>query len=167
MIGESELEGKASERVKREARLSLVVGIVDWALRDGGQEAVSVAVEACLNVAGDPRHSMALWKHIPERTVRALSWAGSRARTIENMFRVIATLRTDSPEQVQSRLAFWRGYLPHMRRAYLVCADRAQPIAEELKERYGEPGRPRSGALRPPDGDRRRPRGPDCRAGGQ
>jgi hypothetical protein len=53
------------------------------------------------------------------------------------MFLVIGTLKTDHPDQVASRLAFWRGYLGHIRRAYLVCAARAKPIAERLKEPYG------------------------------
>jgi hypothetical protein len=44
---------------------------------------------------------------------------------------------TDHPDQVASRLTFWRGYLAHIRRAYLVYAARAKPIAESLKERYG------------------------------
>jgi EH_Signature domain len=114
----------------------MVVGIVDWATRNGGQESIDAAIAACLAVAGDPRHDKGTWRDIPSRTIDQVhEWL--TARTIENMFLVIDTLRTDHPDQVASRLAFWREYLPHIRRAYLVCARRAKPVAERLKETYG------------------------------
>jgi hypothetical protein len=135
-VGENGLGGKASQRSRDAARISMVVGIINWAERVGRQEAVDVAIGACLALAGDPRQSKAQWRDIPPETVDAIhGWL--TARTIENMFQVIATLKTDHPDQVASRLAFWRGYLPQIRRAYLVCAKRAKPIAEKLKEPYG------------------------------
>lgn len=114
----------------------MVVGIVKWARGVGSQEAADVAIGVCLSLAGDPRHSKAQWRDIPSDTIELVhGWL--TARTIENMFQVIATLRTDHPDQVASRLAFWRGYLPSIRKAYLICANRAKPIAESLNERYG------------------------------
>ena len=135
-VGETGLGGKASQRSRDVARVMMVVGIVKWASRTGSQGAIDVAIGACLSLAGDPRHSMGNWRDIPSETVELVhGWL--TARTIENMFLVIGTLKTDHPDQVASRLAFWRGYLAHIRRAYLVCAARAKPIAESLKERYG------------------------------
>jgi hypothetical protein len=135
-VGENGLGGKASQRSRDVARVSMVVGMVSWAARNGGQEAIDAAIAACLSLAGDPRHAMGMWRDIPSKTVELVhGWL--TARTIENMFLVIDTLKTDHPDQVASRLAFWREYLPHIRRAYLVCAKRAKPVAERLKEPYG------------------------------
>jgi hypothetical protein len=135
-VGENALGGKASQRSRDAARVSMVVGIVRWAARTNRQEAIDVAIGACLSLAGDPRQSKAGWRDIPAEAVDLIhGWL--TARTIENMFQVIATLKTDHPDQVASRLEFWRGYLPYIRRAYLVCARRAKPVAENLKEPYG------------------------------
>jgi hypothetical protein len=135
-VGETGLGGKASQRSRDAARVSMVVGIVAWASQTGNQTAIDVAIGACLSLAGDPRQAKGMWRDIPSNTVELVhGWL--TARTIENMFMVIRTLKTDHPDQVASRLAFWRGYLPHIRRAYLVCANRAKPIAERLKEAYG------------------------------
>jgi EH_Signature domain len=136
-VGENALGGKASQRSRDAARIAMVVGIVMWAAaRTDKKEAIDVAIGACLFLAGDPRQSKARWRDIPEETVDVIhGWL--TLRTIENMFQVIATLKTDHPDQVASRLEFWRGYLPHIRRAYLVCASRAKPVAENLKEPYG------------------------------
>jgi len=65
------------------------------------------------------------------------SWLADRAHDREHVPGNQKGLKTDHPDQVDSRLAFWRGYLPHIRRAYLLCAARAKPIADGLNEKYG------------------------------
>ena len=135
-FGEAGLGGKGSQQFRAGARRSMVVGIVKWASGQRSPDAIEVAIATCLWLAGDPRQSMALWRDIPEQTLNDVeTWL--TARTIENLFLVIETLKTDQPQQVAPRLEFWRSYLPYIRRAYLVCAAKAQPVAERLNESYG------------------------------
>ena len=102
---------------------------------------VDFAVETCLSVAGDPRRSKGRWIDIPATTEdTVLRWL--TVRTIENMFRVMAEMKVDQPDQVSSRLAFWRGYVPFVRRAYLLCESRAKFIAHQLNEPCGDLGSP-------------------------
>jgi len=135
-FGEAGIGEKGSREFRESARASMVVGIVAWASRDGGPEAIERAIETCLSLAGDPRQSMASWDRIPFETLAEVE-AWLTKRTIENLFLVIDTLRTDRPDQWKARRAFWRSYLPYIKRAYLVCANDAMAIADQFNEPYG------------------------------
>jgi hypothetical protein len=135
-LGDNGLGGKGSRAFRDVARIAMITGIVKWASRSGESDAIGLAIEICLSLAGDPRQSMALWRGIPAEVLNNVE-AWLTARTIDNLFRVIDELRTDQPQQWQARRAFWRSYLPYIKRAYLVCGAHAQLIADQLKEPYG------------------------------
>ncbi len=136
-LGEHGLSGaRGSQAMRDEARIAMVTGIVDWASQSFAVASIDIALQIVLSLADDPRISLSRWRDIPEDT-RDTVEAWLTARTLENLFRVIDELKTDRPDMWQERQAFWRGYLPHIKRAYLLCAPMARPIAERLKERHG------------------------------
>jgi hypothetical protein len=135
LIGERGLDGnRGSAAARSRARVSLVSGIVLWARRS--ESNVAPALELVLSLVDDPRSSPASWQGISDEVRHEVeSWL--TARTLENLFRVIEQLKTDRQDMAQERAEFWRGYLPFIRRAFLLCAPRAKPYADRLKEPYG------------------------------
>ncbi len=138
LVGDHGLLGaRGSETMRNSARISMVRGIVSWARRQRHEpSAVDLALEIVISLADDPRKSMAQWRGI-EDDIREDVEAWLTARTIENLFMVIDELKTDRQDMWEERRTFWRGYLPYIKKAYLLCAHKAEPIAERLKERYG------------------------------
>lgn len=138
LVGDHGLSGaRGSETMRNSARISMVRGIVSWARRQSQEpSAVDLALKIVISLADDPRKSMAQWHGI-EDDIREDVEAWLTARTIENLFMVIDELKTDRQDMWQARRAFWRSYLPHIKKAYLLCAYRAEPIARRLKEQYG------------------------------
>jgi hypothetical protein len=122
--------------MRDEARIEMVTGIVNWAKRSSAAASTDIALQIVLSLAGDPRISLSRWRGIREETRDDVE-AWLTARTLENLFRVIDELKTDRPDMWKERRAFWRSYLPHIKRAYLLCAPMATAIAERLKERHG------------------------------
>lgn len=138
LFGQNGLAGaRGSEAMRDKARVSMVTGVVRWAVRnEESQTAVDLALEVALSLAKDPRLSRVHWRDLEADVVEQVeTWL--TARTVENMFRVIEELRTDRQDMVRERLAFWRSYLPHIKKAYLLCAKKAEGIADGLNERYG------------------------------
>jgi hypothetical protein len=138
LLGASGLAGaRGSDGMKDRARICMISGIVGWAEKRGERQSdVDVALEIAMALAGDPRMSMIRWEGVDERVVEVVE-AWLTARTVENTFMVMEELRTDRQDMVEQRLAFWRAYLPYIRKAFLLCGRKAEPIAERLKERYG------------------------------
>ncbi len=135
LVGERGLDASRGSGVLRSrARVSLVSGLVMWGRRSAGN--VDPALELVLSLLDDPRATPAAWRGIPDE-VRHEVEGWLTARTLENLFRVIEQLKTDRQDMAQERAEFWRGYLPFIRRAFLLCAPRAEPFAERLKEPFG------------------------------
>lgn len=135
LLGERGLDAsRGSANLRLRARVSLVTGAVAWGRRGSGS--VDAALELVLSLLDDPRASPAAWRDVPDE-VRHEVEGWLTARTLENLFRVIEQLKTDRQDMAEERAEFWRGYLPFIRRAFLLCAPRAKPFADKLKERYG------------------------------
>jgi hypothetical protein len=136
-FGEHGLSGaRGSPSMRNDARIQMITGVVTWAGRTEIPNSTDIALEIALALADDPRISLTSWRGISD-PIREEVEAWLTARTLENLFRVIDELQTDRQDMWQERRAFWRSYLPHIKRAYLLCAPAAVPIAERLKERYG------------------------------
>ncbi len=136
-FGEHGLSGaRGSEEMREDARIQMVSGIVRWASRSSIPGAADLALEIALALADDPRISLSRWRGIHD-DVREEVEAWLTARTLENLFRVIDELKTDRQDMWQARRDFWQSYLPYIKRAYLLCAPLAVPIAEKLNERHG------------------------------
>ncbi len=135
LVGERGLDAsRGSAALRSRARISLVAGLVAWGRSSSGN--VDAALELVLSLLDDPRASPAVWRGVPD-DVRHEVEGWLTARTLENLFRVIEQLKTDRQDMAEERAKFWRGYLPSIRRAFLLCAPRAEPFADRLKERYG------------------------------
>ena len=138
LLGENGLSGaRGSERLRNQARVSLVEGLVSSATsKHDISLTTDMALELIISIAGDPRISRSNWRDIKNEVREEVeSWLTER--TIENVFKVIGSLKTDRPDMVVERLKFWRSYLPYIKRAYLLCASKAVPIADMLNEKFG------------------------------
>ncbi len=138
LLGETGISGaRGSETMREQARKSLVEGIVAGTLsRKDPTLTADLALEIIITTAGDPRISKASWRNIKvEVREEVESWLTER--TIENVFKVIGSLKIDRPDMVSDRLKFWRSYLPFIKKAFLLCSNRAVPIANQLNERFG------------------------------
>lgn len=138
LLGESGLSGsRSSEKIRDRAKKALVEGVVASTV-SGNDRTLNedLALEIIIATASDPRISRSNWRNIKEETREEVeSWLTKR--TIENVFKVISSLKTDRPDMVSDRLKFWRSYLPFIKKAYLLCSSKAVPIANQLNEKFG------------------------------
>jgi hypothetical protein len=122
------------EKSRAAARIALVSGIVTLAARAGDAPAIDFALDLAFALARDPRVDPTLWRDMPEAIVDQVD-AWLVERTLNATFKIIAELNTDDADVLARRREFWRFYLPHIKRARLLCA----PKAREAAERLGEP----------------------------
>ena len=134
LLGPRGLSGAdGPEKLRAAARISLVSGVVELAARENKAEAVDFALDVAFRLARDPRVDPSLWRDMPEAIVDQVD-AWLVERTLDATFKIIGELNTDDPEVLARRWAFWRSYLPHMKRARLLCAPKARQVAERLGE---------------------------------
>ncbi|MCI4683484.1 EH signature domain-containing protein [Candidatus Rhodoblastus alkanivorans] len=117
--------GPAAARAR--AKIAFVSGLVGFGARSGA-ETIGHALKLAFRIAGDPRAGLEDWRDIPEDVLAQVErWLA--ADTLEAAFRIVADLRTDEPDALARRRAFWRAFLPFVTRARLIGARKAQSAA--------------------------------------
>ncbi len=132
LLGPRGLTGAGGPALLRgTAKISMVSGLVAWAARLGTPSAIGKALELSFRLAGDPRESLEDWRDMPANIVAQVEkWLVES--TLTAAFEIVAELKTDDPAVVQRRKEFWLAYLPHIARARLIGAQKAQRVARRL-----------------------------------
>lgn len=113
------------------AKVLTVSGLVKWAAQLETPTAIGKALDLCFRLAGDPRESLAPWRDIPA-TILAQVEKWLVENTLTTAFAIVEQLKTDDPAALRKRRQFWLAYLPHLLRARLVGAQKAQRLARDL-----------------------------------
>ncbi|WP_160939361.1 EH signature domain-containing protein [Teichococcus coralli] len=133
-------EGDAAAAAAAEAAVAWCIGMGE------SDERVQGVLDFVLGLLGDPRTRTRppRWSHptISEATRQQVdSWLSRQ--TFEAFFRVVdATLLrggdVETRQKWAARKAFWRTYLPQVRKAWLICAPNAALEARKLRVRCGQ-----------------------------
>lgn len=119
------------EFLRRDAKLSMISGVVRWAVAQATAEARQTALHLCVRLAGDPRESLEDWRDVPENLLAQVEqWLA--APTLAAAFQIVEDLATDDAAVLEKRQKFWRAYLPHATRARLLGARKTQQAATRL-----------------------------------
>ena len=119
------------EYLRRDTKLSMISGVVRWAVAQGSAKARQIALRLSIRLAGDPRESLEDWRDVPENLLAQIEkWLA--APTLATAFQIVAALDTDEAAVLEKRQEFWRAYLPHASRARLLGARKAQQAATRL-----------------------------------
>lgn len=116
--------------LQRAALKSLVEGLVRWADRQGAPR-----TDETLNLLhwliGDPRLHPGRWTGIDDAVRRTVEGWLTRI-TLDAFFRFMLAMKTNAPQMVQQREAFWHGYQKDISRAWLIVGANAQNNAEAV-----------------------------------
>jgi hypothetical protein len=136
LLGPRGLAGaRGPDSLRTAAKVAMVSGLVDWAARLGTASAIGTALELSFRLARDPRETIDDWRDMPENIVAQVEkWLVER--TLTAAFQIVEDLETDDPAALQLRKKFWLAYLPHMTRARLLGAQKAQRAAARLGSPY-------------------------------
>ena len=129
---------QAREPAKRRALGAFIEGLIAWQRSSDPDDAKPGAVlDLVLELNEDPRFDAVRWNGIVPKPATDIVEAWLTKHTIEAFFRVATAIKIEREDMWKARHRFWKFYLPHVRRAWLIVGDKGVGHAKREGIRFG------------------------------
>lgn len=131
-------ETEAREPARRRARGAFIEGLIEWQRRSDPDDAKPGAVlDLVLDLNEDPRFNAVRWNGVVPKPTMEIVEAWLTKHTLEAFFRVATAIKIERRDMWEARHRFWKFYLPHVQRAWLIVGDKGVDHAKREGIRFG------------------------------